>query len=178
MEVEILRLNHRIGRDPRISTHVALTARAFGASKIYYSGQKDSNMEDVVNKITANFGGPFTIKYENECLKLIKEKKKSGFIIVHLTVYGLNLLKEIKKIRTFKKLLIIIGGEKVEQEFYKTADYNLSVTNQPHSEVAALAIVLHEFFQGREFDKKFNDFKINIVPDKANKVAKSKRENF
>ena len=178
MEVEILRLNHRIGRDPRISTHVALTARAFGASKIYYSGQKDSSMEDVVNKITTNFGGPFNIKYENEDLKLIKEKKKVGFTIVHLTVYGLNLLEEIKKIRTCKKLLIIIGGEKVEPEFYKIADYNISVTNQPHSEVAALAIILHEYFQGNEFDKKFKDFKTNIIPDKAHKVVKSKRENL
>ncbi len=41
----VLRLNHRIGRDPRISTHVALTSRAFLADKICYAGQKDSSLE-------------------------------------------------------------------------------------------------------------------------------------
>jgi len=37
--IEILRLGHRKKRDARLSTHVALVSRAFGASKIYYSGQ-------------------------------------------------------------------------------------------------------------------------------------------
>ena len=30
----VLRIGHRIGRDKRITTHVALVARAFGANKI------------------------------------------------------------------------------------------------------------------------------------------------
>ena len=46
MIIEVLRLSHRIRRDVRLSTHVALTARAFGASKIYYSGQHDSSLEN------------------------------------------------------------------------------------------------------------------------------------
>ena len=53
--IEVLRLSHRIGRDPRLSTHVILTARAFGASKTYYSGQKDSNLEESVKRICGNF---------------------------------------------------------------------------------------------------------------------------
>ena len=32
MNINVLRLDHRIGRDTRITTHVCLTARAFGAS--------------------------------------------------------------------------------------------------------------------------------------------------
>ena len=35
MKVNVLRLDHRLKRDTRITTHVCLTARAFGASKIY-----------------------------------------------------------------------------------------------------------------------------------------------
>ena len=46
MPVEILRLGHRISRDPRLSTHLALTARAFLASKLYYYGQHDSSLEN------------------------------------------------------------------------------------------------------------------------------------
>ena len=33
--VELLRVGHRPGRDPRLSTHVALVARAFGAERMY-----------------------------------------------------------------------------------------------------------------------------------------------
>ena len=35
MNINVLRLDHRIGRDTRITTHVCLTARAFGASKVW-----------------------------------------------------------------------------------------------------------------------------------------------
>ncbi|MEC7710726.1 MAG: tRNA (cytidine(56)-2'-O)-methyltransferase, partial [Thermoproteota archaeon] len=35
MNIEILRIGQRILRDDRVTTHVALVARAFGASKIY-----------------------------------------------------------------------------------------------------------------------------------------------
>ena len=33
--ISILRLGHRISRDKRITTHVALVARAFGANNIF-----------------------------------------------------------------------------------------------------------------------------------------------
>ena len=35
MKLEILRIGKRLIRDDRVTTHVALVARAFGASKIY-----------------------------------------------------------------------------------------------------------------------------------------------
>ena len=133
--IEVLRLGHRISRDKRISTHVCLVARAFGASKIYYTGQKDSEMEENVNKIVKNFGGNFEAKYVKNYKSLFSNKK-----IVHLTMYGLDFKKKIKEIKG--DLLIIIGGEKVPPEIYKEADYNLCVTNQPHSEVGALAVFL------------------------------------
>ena len=41
MKVNVLRLDHRLKRDTRITTHVCLTARAFGASKIYLAGERD-----------------------------------------------------------------------------------------------------------------------------------------
>ena len=39
--ITILRLGHRVVRDQRITTHVALTSRAFGADKIVISVEKD-----------------------------------------------------------------------------------------------------------------------------------------
>ena len=89
--IEILRLSHRIRRDPRISTHVALVARAFGADKIYYSGDHDLALEDSVNKIVKQWGSNFQIEYIKDPIKLIKstkskniceEKKKKKWLII------------------------------------------------------------------------------------------------
>jgi len=169
MKIEVLRLSHRIQRDPRLSTHVALTARAFLASNLYYSGDKDSSLENSLNKVTKRFGGTFKITYCKDPLKLIKEKKKSGFYIVHLTCYGGKFDKEINKIRKNKKILVIVGGEKVPPEIFQLADINLSVTNQPHSEVSSLAILLHEYLKGKEFNAKFKGAKIIIEPSSKEK---------
>ncbi len=160
--IQVLRLSHRLRRDPRISTHVALVARAFGASKIYYSGQHDSSLEDSVNKITKHWGGPFEIEYIKDYLNLIKNKKKKGFYIVHLTCYGLELQKEIQKIREKKNILVVVGSEKVPPEIYKLADLNLSISSQPHSEVSSLSTFLYEYFN-RKFPT-FKNLKIKIIP--------------
>lgn len=165
MPVEVLRLNHRIGRDARISTHVCLTSRAFGASKIYYSGQRDSSMENSVKGITKSFGGPFDIEYVKNDIKLVQEKKKKGFLVVHLTMYG----KDFKTFKKNKNILIIVGGEKVEPEFYKLADFNISVTNQPISEVSALGVFLYEFYG---YKKKFRNVKLKVVGQTRGKLLK------
>ena len=141
MTIEILRLSHRIRRDPRISTHVALVSRAFGADKIYYSGDHDSSLENSVNKIVKQWGGSFKIEYIKDPLKLIKSSKSK---IINLSMYGLPLENEISKIKKHKDLLIIVGSEKVPIEIYKLSDYNISVTQQPHSEVSSLAILLEK----------------------------------
>src|SRR3989344_293086 len=158
--IEILRLSHRLKRDVRVSTHCALASRALGASKIYYSGQHDSSYEDSVNKIVSNWGGDFTIEYVKNPIELIKAKKKENYFVVHLTCYGLELNKEISKIRRNKKILVIIGSEKVPPEIYHLADVNLSVSSQPHSEIAALSLFLHEYFHGKELNLKFSNAKI------------------
>jgi len=170
----VLRLNHRIARDPRLSTHVALTARAFLADKLYYSGQKDSSLELSLNKVTEKFGSNFTIEYLQDPLKFIKENK-SKFKIVHLTCYGLNVQDKVNEIRKNKNLIIIIGGEKVEPIYYDLADYNLSITQQPISEVSALAIFLHLLNNGKELKNEFKNAKNKIIPmAKGKKVLSSK----
>ncbi len=164
MQIEILRLSHRIRRDPRLSTHVALTARAFLANRLYYSGDKDSSLEATVNKVTEQFGGGFKIEYVKDPIPLIKEKKKENYLVTHLTVYGLTLNSSLEKIRNNKKILIVVGGEKVQPEIFQISDYNISVTNQPISEVSALAVFLHELLEGKESAAKFKNAKIEILP--------------
>lgn len=163
----ILRLGHRLPRDERVTTHVALVSRAFGADGIIYSGQHDSSFEKSINKIVANWGGKFNVQYAKNALKLVKELKKNGYSIIHLTMYGIPVPEKIEEIKKNKKILVIIGAEQVPREFYEIADYNISVTNQPHSEVAALAITLDRLMEGKELTREFSEKfkgKIKIEP--------------
>jgi tRNA (cytidine56-2'-O)-methyltransferase len=61
-----------------------------------------------------------------------------------------------------------VGAEKVPAEIYELADWNVAVGNQPHSEVAALAVFLDRLFQGRELDGEFEDG-LKIVPSPRGK---------
>jgi len=164
--ITVLRLGHRAGRDPRISTHCALVARALGAGKLIYTGEHDGGMEASVKKIVGNWGGPFEISHEKSWRKVVREFPGKS---VHLTMYGLPLQKEIGKIRKSRNVLVVIGGEKVPMEVYHAVDYNIGVTSQPHSEVAALGIFLNEYSRGKCLDRKFKDAKISLVPQKCGK---------
>ncbi len=167
-KVYVLRLGHRIFRDQRITTHCALVARAFGADGIFYSGQKDVSLENSVRKVCKKFGGNFEIKHVSNWKSLLKEWKSKGKI-AHLTMYGLPLEKQVKKVAKKYDLMVIIGGEKVPPEVYQLSDWNISVTNQPHSEVAALALFLDRYFEGKELHKKFRDAKVFIIPQERGK---------
>jgi tRNA (cytidine56-2'-O)-methyltransferase len=164
--ISVLRIGHRISRDKRITTHVALVARAFGADNIYIDN-KDIKIEETINSICTRFGGPFKIKSGVDIKKIFKEWKGT---IVHLTMYGEELDKSIKKIDKEKDLLIIVGAEKVRPLIYEKADFNISIGNQPHSEVSALSIFLDRYTNGLWNNKKFNG-KIEILPsDKGKRV--------
>jgi len=164
--IAVLRLGHRPGRDPRISTHCALVARAFGSDKMIYSGEHDAELEKSVGGIVRSWGGPFGIAYEKNWRKAIKDFPGKK---VHLTMYGTPFKKKISEIRKSKNLLIIVGGQKVPSEVYHLVDYNLAVTGQPHSEVAALAVFLHEYFGGAELGKSFSGARISVIPQERGK---------
>jgi tRNA (cytidine56-2'-O)-methyltransferase len=183
MLIELLRLGHRLPRDERISTHVALVARAFGASAITYTGQHDSGLEESVVRICERWGGKtisgkFSASYEKSAVSFIKSKKRAGFSIVHLTMYGMPLMEKISAIRACEKILIVVGSEQVPPEIYQLADYNISVTNQPHSEVAALAIVLDRLMDGKELKTGSEGFdldgEISITPSERGKILKER----
>lgn len=143
-------------------------ARAFGADSVVVSGEEDSSVIESVKDIVDRWGGPFEVRYESNWKSILKGSKNMD--VVHLTMYGLPHQKLIPKLRKSKKdKLIIVGSEKVLPEVYKMANYNLAVTNQPHSEAAALAVFLHDLFEGKELDKKFNGSKLRIVPSKSSK---------
>ena len=170
MEVWILRLDHRLMRDSRTSTHLLLVARAFGASGMLYTGRADKVLEERIQKVVDDWGGSFNMKYCNDWKNAVKEWKCNGGEIIHLTMYGLPIQKIIEKIRLSRKpKLVVVGGAKVPSEIYELANWNVSITSQPHSEIAALSVFLHEFFEGKELIKHFDGAKMKIVPQKQGK---------
>ncbi len=104
-------MGHRPERDKRITTHVALTARAFGAKGIFVS-TKDTGLEESVNDVVQRFGGDFQIKSGVQWHKLLKEFAEKGKI-VHLTMYGLPVDEVVPRIPITSDLLIVVGAEKV-----------------------------------------------------------------
>lgn len=165
MKVNVLRLDHRLKRDTRITTHVCLTARAFGASKIYLSGEKDTNLMNNVRDTSKRFGGDFEIEYAESYMDVINKWKKNDGKVVHLTMYGSQAHEVAPEIREDKSdILIVVGGSKVPGKIYKAADWNVSVTTQPHSEVSSLAVFQHLLMDGGEFDLKFENPILEVIP--------------
>lgn len=164
--IAVLRLSHRVGRDDRTTTHVGLTARALGAEKIILSGDRDEGVEKSLANVAARWGGAFSVSYEKDWKRAIKSFRGTK---VHLTMYGLPVQKKMAKIRKSRNVLVIVGGEKVPAEVYGLSDYNIAVTSQPHSEVAALAVFLRELLGKKSLDKKFPKAKIKIVPQERGK---------
>ena len=62
MKFEILRIGQRLVRDDRVTTHVALVSRAFGASKIYMN-EVNPEIKDTLEKINLTWGGDFEIEF-------------------------------------------------------------------------------------------------------------------
>lgn len=175
--IVVLRLGHRIKRDQRISTHVALTARALGVNEIIFTGEKDSSLISSINKVVENWGGSFKAEYSSNWKEVIFRSKDRGDYIVHLTMYGANLpevLDEVKENFKRRDLLVIIGGAKVPAEIYSLADINVAITNQPHSEVAALALFLRDLLGEQIYYQRFPEAKIVIHPSRLGKVPKQK----
>ncbi|MCX6769090.1 MAG: tRNA (cytidine(56)-2'-O)-methyltransferase [Candidatus Micrarchaeota archaeon] len=168
-KVCILRLGHRRLRDQRITTHVFLTARALGATEGVLCGERDESVLRGIEKVSEVWGGKFPIRYEENWQLFIRKKKRDGWKIAHLTMYGIDFRRVLLK-KKVDKCVVVVGAGKVPQEIYELADYNVSVTNQPHSEVAATALFLDRLFGGKELGKKFEG-KIRIVPKACGKLV-------
>lgn len=168
-EIVVLRYGHRLVRDYRVTSHCCLVARAFGAKRIIVAGDEDSSIRNSVEDIAKRWGGGFKVQFTESWRKTLAEFKKRGFFSVQLTMYGLPLQKEAKKLRKRKKILLIIGSQKVEKEVYEKSDANIAVTGQPHSEIAALAVALDWLQDGKELGKRFSKAEIRVLPQSRGK---------
>ena len=178
VKVVVLRWGHRPERDKRLTTHVALTARAFGAAGMILSDVEDEKVRASIEKVVKSWGGPFFFEMGTPWRQAVKEWKAKGGIVVHLTAYGENIqtsdvLERIKACR--KDIMVIVGSQKVPGEFYseKVSDFNVAIGNQPHSECSSLAVFLDRLFEGKELGKEFENAKLKIIPQaRGKKVVK------
>ncbi|WP_049925526.1 tRNA (cytidine(56)-2'-O)-methyltransferase [Halopiger goleimassiliensis] len=176
-EVAVLRLGHRPGRDERMTTHVGLTARALGADSVTLPDNAAQSME-TIEDITDRFGGPFDVSLTDSPKAVIRDWEGR---VVHLTMYGERIQDVEGEIRRSHReddqpLLAVVGSEKVPFDVYEAADWNVGVTNQPHSEVAGLAVFLDRLFEGAELEREWADAQRQVVPMETGKRVESLEE--
>lgn len=174
--IKVLRLGHRLGRDDRISTHVGLTARQWGADEIVFSGEKDDGIIESQRDIIDRWGGDVDIRYTEEWRKEIREFEG---LKVHLTMYGEKIgdrMEDLRREFGEEDLLVVVGAEKVPRWVYENVDYNISVGNQPHSEIAALAVFMDRI-QEEEIKEGFEGAEIEVEPSEDRKLTKELDES-
>ncbi len=165
-DIWIMRIGHRPERDKRVTTHVALSSRALGAKGIYVDTE-DPVLEENIRSVVQRFGGDYSIKTGvgwKETMRNFQGK------VVHLTMYGQRVDQALPKIPRDEDIMIVVGAEKVPAEVYQRADFNVSVGNQPHSEIAALAIFLDRFTEGQAL---YSDRggELEVVPNERGKTV-------
>ena len=175
-EIEVLRLGHRLGRDPRITTHLALVSRAMGASNFVLAGDEDEKLFSNIHSVNERFGHGISCRYEKSPMRMLREiansDEESKPIIIHLTMYGEPFKEVIPNIPKDKPIVVVVGGAKVPGELFKVSNFNIAVGNQPHSEVAALALFLDSWTDGEGFNREFSEPQLVISPSKSGKDVK------
>lgn len=161
--IQVLRLGQRYVRDDRTLTHLCLVSRALGAESIHLE-DAEKDVTSTVEGVNRTWGGDFRVYLGEPWRNVMKRAKQEGRMVVHLTMYGMPIQDVAPALRKLDKVLIVVGGPKVPGKVYHEADYNVAVTSQPHSEVAALAIALHEIQGGEELKRTFQKSKLRILP--------------
>ncbi len=169
--IEVLRIGHRPARDKRVTTHVCLVARAFGADSVVVD-TADRSVEKTLSGVSRRFGGCFSVGTGVSWSRHIRAFQGTK---VHLTMYGTSLEEAVLRIPKAAPLLVIVGSTKVPAQVYEMADFNVSVGNQPHSEVAALALFLDRWFQGKQLRREFGG-PMRIIPSQRGKKVVDSRE--
>lgn len=166
--IKVLRVGQRYVRDDRTLTHLCLVSRALGAELIFL-GDAEKDVVGTLEEVNRTWGGDFQVILGVPWRRVIQDSKVEGRSVVHLTMYGMPLQDRIAELRSLEKLLLVVGGPKVPGKVYHESDYNIAVTSQPHSEIAALAIALHEIQSGEELKSAFEKSRLRILPSPKGK---------
>jgi len=129
---------------------------------------RDPGLVAGVGKVVRRFGGGFWVREVRAWRPVVSEFRSHGGAVAHLTMYGEHLddvQARLRRIAVERDLLLVVGAEKVPAEVYLEADFNVAVANQPHSEVAALAIFLDRLQDGGGLHHGFPGARVRILPN-------------
>jgi tRNA (cytidine56-2'-O)-methyltransferase len=115
----------------------------------------DCSIVSTIRDVVQRWGGNFWIRDQVNWRQEIAKWKHDRGTVVHLTMYGQNLPNVINHFET-ERLMVVVGAEKVPPDLFRLADYNVAITNQPHSEIAALSIFLDHVQRGQELTADFS----------------------
>ncbi len=166
-----------IGKGNRESyLDLALVSRAFGASSITFCAKDARDIGPIsrgISRTNSKWGGKFSVSYAKNWKDFIKEKK--NYLKIYLTRYGVPMKKLEYQVRTYKNVLLIVSFTEAIRPLYKAADFNISITAQPHTSASSIAVFLHDFYNGRELAMHFENARYKIVPEEHGiHVQKSK----
>lgn len=152
-----------IGRGEYPATlDLCLTARALGALEITFVGKKDGRLSRYINVINSKWGGKFKIKFVDSYTDALKAASK--YTKVYLTRFGEPLQSKRSILKTYKNILLIVTPGNEMSKMHEISNFNVSVSSQPHCSAAAIAIFLHEFYEGRELAMHFENAKMKVIP--------------
>ncbi len=104
-----------------------------------YLHPPDPALAERVRAVTARWGGSFEVVPAPEWKRVVREFEGD---VVHLTMYGMPAARVLPRLARSSRVLLVVGGAKVPPELYRLARWNVAVGHEPHSEVAAAAVVL------------------------------------
>ena len=142
---------------------ICLSARAFGASNVTFVTKRNPRLERHFKSLNKKWGGSFFVSFTNNWKNFLMEKK--NYKIVYLTRYGVPITKVEYSLKTYKNILLVVTQTEGVKNLYKMADFNISITSQPHCSSAAIALFLHHFYEGRELAMHFENAKFKVIPE-------------
>lgn len=137
-----------------------------------YLEPPDPELARRVEALGRGWGGSFSVVGVEDWKKVVRS---SGGLVVHLTMYGQPLGRSLPRLRRARRVLLVVGGAKVPPDLYRLSDANVAVGHQPHSEVAAVAIVL-ERLRGIPGPRQFPGARRRVVPQARGKKVVIGRE--
>jgi tRNA (cytidine56-2'-O)-methyltransferase len=134
----------------------------------------DHSVVSTIRDVVQRWGGDFWVRDQVNWRQEITKWKRDQGIVVHLTMYGQNLPDVINRFGA-ERVMVVVGAEKVPPDLFRLADYNVAITNQPHSEIAALSIFLDRLQHGQELTEDFSG-RIRVVGNINEKVGVKRSE--
>ncbi|EQD48684.1 tRNA 2'-O-methylase [mine drainage metagenome] len=145
---------------------LCLIARAFGASGIVFTSEDkrlESKSQRFCKDICDKWGGKFSVSFTANWKSYLREKR--NYKTIYLTRYGIPMKQMEYTIRTYKNVLAIVSFSEKIKELYTIADFNISITSQPHTTASSITALLRTYYHDRELSMHFENAKYKIIPE-------------